>query len=77
MTTEKSGQYSADGIKVLESMGPVRAQGFTISYDQGLDEPDQKIDACCALLRADKDLWFVRLEDMQGREMLVYRDPRP
>ncbi|MHC9085968.1 hypothetical protein ACYX7E_13190 [Luteimonas sp. RIT-PG2_3] len=77
MSTEGQGMYEADGLKVLDNMEAVRARGFTISYDEGLEDLDRKIDACCALLRDDNGLWFVRLNDKNGREMLVYRDPHP
>jgi hypothetical protein len=75
--SDNTTSYDVFCLKVLEGLEPAKPRGFTISHDLGLVEPERKMEACCAMLRADPSLWFVRAADHQGRRMLAYRDPFP
>jgi hypothetical protein len=75
---EKRGSYDPSGIGILEKgLQPIRRDGLTITHDPDMDMPEQKINACCALLLSDESLWHVSVTDRKGRTILAYRDPHP
>lgn len=65
--------YDPEGLKILESMPPVRKRGFTIVFDDELPDLDRRALLCSELLAADVGLSSISVVDLGGRKMEIRR----
>ena len=69
-------EYDAAALKVLADMKP-KPPGYTATWDDEFEKPEECIRGCDEILSSDPRLWFVRVVDFKGRRLIAYRDPYP